>query len=154
MAKRRPACNAALLHRDLGKRVVALGDQGLQHRIVRVARLDHHHAPRTFATGTPGYLQNQLAHLFKRAKVSAKQPSVRIEYADQGQRREVMPLGQHLRTHEQPRSPADSAIQLLLQCPFFARTVAINSRDLHIRESLGQCRSDALGPMSHAIKLH
>ena len=73
----------------------------LQQRVLGVFGLDQHLARPFGPARAPGHLHDRLRQSFGRAEVGPEQALVCVQHDDQRHQREVMPLGQHLRAHQQ-----------------------------------------------------
>jgi len=86
-----------------------------------------------------------LGEAFAGAEVGAEQTLIGVEDADQGDAREVMPLGEHLRAEQDARRALRGLAQQILQTPLAARAVAVDADGGHAREVALQRLLDTLG---------
>ena len=82
------------------KSFVAVFDERLEQRIVRVVRLNPDFAGTFGAARAAGHLNDQLCGVFRRAKIRTRKTGVGVDHADQRDARKVVALRQHLRADE------------------------------------------------------
>ena len=108
--------------------------QGLQQRVLRVVRLQHHFALFTGASCTSGNLGVKLGEALGGAEICREQRAVHVQQGDQRHVREVVAFGQHLGANQDARATAMHFRQLLFECAFAAGGVPVDTRNRHVRE--------------------
>ena len=91
------------------------------------------------APGTSGHLHDQLCHALGGAKIGAEQAMVRIEDADQRDIGEMVALGEHLGTEQQPGMATACSLQQRIERTLAPRGITVDTQYLYIREMPGQC---------------
>ena len=135
--------------RLVGEGVIAFVQQRLQQRVLRMVRLQHYFALLTRSTGAPSNLGIKLCETLGGAKIRGEQRAVDVQQGDQRHVREVMPFRQHLSANQDARAAAMHFRQLLLQRPFAAGGVPVDTRDGYIREERRQRLFELLRPQTH-----
>src|SRR5581483_1899995 len=93
------------------------------------------HPPRTLAAPRPPrYLREQLEHALAGAEVGQVQSHVRADHADDGDRRQVEPLREHLRADQYVRLVRQERREDALVRVTFARDVAVPAQQPRLRE--------------------
>ena len=87
------------------------------------------------------------------AEVRQAEADVRVDHAHQRDAREVVPLGDHLRAHEDLRLSRLESAQRLLQLAAPRRAVAIEAIHGRLRELSANRLDDLLGPVSALLQV-
>ncbi len=93
------------------------------HRVLRLVRLQEGEAGSPGAPRPASDLAHQLEGALGRAQVGPEQPQIRVDHADQRQRREVVALGDQLRADDDVGGALGDRADLLLQRPRAAEEV-------------------------------
>src|SRR5690606_2058372 len=102
---------------------------------------------------TTGDLHDQLGHALAGAKIRGKQPAIGVEDGYQGHAREVMPLGEHLRAHQQAGFATIDNPQELLHRAFARSAVAVDAQDREIWKENAQTLFGSLGTGPHRAQV-
>src|SRR5690606_17541149 len=137
--------SAALAQSLVGEGEIALLGQLHQQRVVGQVGLDDHLAGLFGPSSTTGDLHDQLGHALAGAKIRGKQPAIGVEDGYQGHAREVMPLGEHLRAHQQAGFATIDNPQELLHRAFARSAVAVDAQDREIWKENAQTLFGSLG---------
>src|ERR1700677_2313837 len=108
---------------------------GILHRImVLKISLQNYFTGRLAAAGTAGDLREQLKGALGGAEVRQSQGAVGTDHADQGDAVNVVPLGDHLRAHQQIEFTFIERGKRALEVFVAANRVAIKTRDARLRK--------------------
>ena len=102
-AARRPKGGSPWASRAAAPRhegIAVAGGERRDDRVLGGVGLEHDPAGASAAPGAPAHLVEELVGALGRPHVAARQPQVGIDHAHQGELREVMPLGHHLRADQ------------------------------------------------------
>jgi hypothetical protein len=119
--------------------------------MLRILGLDQHFARALAAAGAAGDLHDGLGEALGGAEVGAEQALVGVQHDDQRDVREIVALGHHLRADQDPRLAARDPVDDGLERGRVAHHVAIEPRDRHVREGLGERVLDALRALADGL---
>ncbi len=88
------------------------GHDRLHDRMLRLIGLQKAEAFESRPSGTSRHLGKELERPFRSARVAIGKTQIRIDDADQGHVREVVPLGDELRADDDVRLPAGDCLEL------------------------------------------
>src|SRR5439155_8768397 len=109
-----------------------------EYRVRRKIGLHDDGARQVRASGATAYLRQQRCESFGRAKISAVKRVVSAEHADQRETWKIVPLRQHLRSHQEINRLLRDLRTHGGEGPFGSRAVAIDAHDSRVRERLRQ----------------
>ncbi len=106
--------------------------------MVRILRLNQDFTRQISPTGPPSDLHELGEQPFRRAPVGGKQRAVGTEHADQRQFREIVPLGQHLRTDENVGLAVVDLFDQHLPLLAALGRIAVGAQDARVGEARGE----------------
>ena len=115
--------------------------------MVRVDGLDEHDAGKVAPSGAPGNLGQELEGSFGGAKVGHAQSDVGGDDTDEGDVGDIVPLGDHLGSHEYVEIPFAEAAEQFFVLVFAADRVAVEPRDA----GLGKLRCSSASTFSEPL---
>ena len=106
--------------------------------MVREGGLDEHFAGAFGTTGTTSHLRQRLRQALRRAEVCTEQALVGVQHHHECHFGEVVPLGQHLRAHEDARMAFTNPLQRGIPVATAADRIAVNAQDFGAGELVRQ----------------
>src|SRR5215467_5761576 len=100
--------------------------------------LSEHAAAEFAAAGAAGDLGQQLKRPFSGAKIGQAQGSVRADHADKRDALKIVPLREHLGTHENIERAASEGAERFLILALGSRRVAVQPRNARARKFFAQ----------------